>query len=319
MARHAWSEVVVSDHGHVHAGHVHGAVAARRAGGRYRRRLALAFAVVGAFFFVELVAGLVVNSLALLSDAGHMFTDVIGLGMGLAAITIANRPAGGQRTFGLYRTEILAALANAVLLFVVAGLVLYEAARRLDHPVDVASGPLLVVASVGLVVNVIAFLLLREGARASINVEGAYLEVLADLLGSLGAIAAGIVIRVTGWNWVDAAAGAVIGVFILPRTWRLARQALRVLVESAPPHLDVEALRGDLHRIAGVVDVHDVHAWTLTSDMDVASAHLMVASGTDTHRVLDQARAMLAERYHVSHATLQIEPDDHLGCEQVDW
>jgi cobalt-zinc-cadmium efflux system protein len=303
------------DRGHAHGG----SAAAGRAGGRYRQRLALAFSAIATFFVVEFAAGLAANSLALLSDAGHMLTDVLGLGMSLAAVSIANRPTRAQNTYGLYRMEILAALANAALLFGVAGYVLFEAVRRIDHAEDVSSGLLLVVASAGLVVNVGVLLILREGSRASINVQSAYLEVLADMFGSIGAIAAGIVLRVTGWEGVDALAGAVIGVFILPRTWRLARQALRILVQAAPPHVDVHALRADLRALAGVVDVHDVHAWTLTSEMDVASAHVMVASGTDTHRVLDQARAMLAERYRVSHATLQIEPDDHTGCEQVDW
>jgi cobalt-zinc-cadmium efflux system protein len=306
---------VNGDHGHSHGG----GAAGLRAGARYRRRLGLAFVLIGAFFFVEFAAGIVANSLALLSDAGHMFTDLIGLGMALAAISVANRPAQGQRTFGLYRIEILAALANAVLLFAVAGYVFYEAVRRIDNPAEVASGTMLGVASVGLVVNVVGFLLLREGSKASINVQGAYLEVLADMLGSIGVIAAAIVLRATGWEWVDAAAGVAIGVFILPRTWRLGRQAVRILVQAAPPHLDVEALGADLRALAGVVDVHDLHVWTLTSEMDVASAHVMVSTGTNTHQVLDQARQMLADRYHVAHATLQIEPDDHTGCEQVDW
>ena len=303
------------DHGHSHGG----GAAGRRAGARYRKRLVVAFALIAGFFVVELAAGLVANSLALLSDAGHMFTDLIGLGMALAAISVGSRPAQGHRTFGLYRIEILAALANAVLLFLVAGYVLYEAIRRIDNPADVASGTMLVVASVGLAVNLVAFLLLRKGSKESINVEGAYLEVLADMLGSIGTIAAAIVIAATGWDWVDAAAGAAIGAFILPRTWRIGRQALRILVQAAPPHLDVEALGADLRALAGVVDVHDLHVWTLTSDMDVASAHVMVSTGTNTHRVLDQARHVLADRYHVAHATLQIEPDDHTGCEQVDW
>ena len=306
---------VHGDHGHSHGG----GAAGLRAGARYRKRLGLAFVLIGAFFVVELAAGVVANSLALLSDAGHMFTDLIGLGMALAAISVANRPAQGQRTFGLYRIEILAALANAVLLFGVAGYVVYEAVRRIDNPAEVASGTMLVVASVGLVVNVVGFLLLREGSKASINVQGAYLEVMADMLGSIATIAAAIALRATGWEWVDAAAGAAIGVFILPRTWRLGRQAIRILVQAAPPHLDVEALGADLRALAGVVDVHDLHVWTLTSEMDVASAHVMVSTGTNSHQVLDQARQMLADRYHVAHATLQIEPDDHTGCEQVDW
>jgi cobalt-zinc-cadmium efflux system protein len=306
---------VTSDHGHSHGG----GAAASRAGARYRRRLALAFALIGVFLVVEFTAGVIASSLALLSDAGHMLTDFAGLGMALAAISVASRPAQGQRTYGLYRIEILAALANAVLLFAVAGYVLYEAVRRIADPAAVASGTMLVVAGVGLVVNVIAFVLLREGSKESINVEGAYLEVLADMVGSTAVIAAAIVVRATGWDWIDAVAGAAIGVFILPRTWRLGRRALRILVQAAPPHLDVDALDADLRALPGVVDVHDLHVWTLTSDMEVASAHVMVTTGTNAHHVLDQARQVLAERYHVAHATLQIEPDDHTGCEQLGW
>lgn len=306
---------MTSDHGHSHGG----GAAASRAGARYRRRLAFAFALIGVFLVVEFTAGVIASSLALLSDAGHMLTDFAGLGMALAAISVADRPARGQRTYGLYRLEILAALANAVLLFAVAGYVLYEALRRIAEPAAVASGTMLVVAGVGLVVNVIAFVLLREGSKESINVEGAYLEVLADTVGSIAVIAAAIVVRATGWDWIDAFAGAAIGVFILPRTWRLGRRALRILVQAAPPHLDVDALDADLRALPGVVDVHDLHVWTLTSDMEVASAHVMVTTGTNAHHVLDQARQVLAERYHVAHATLQIEPDDHTGCEQLGW
>jgi cobalt-zinc-cadmium efflux system protein len=299
--------------------HHHGAAAAR-AGARHVRPLLISFVLVVVFSIVQVVVGMVTGSLALLSDAGHMATDALGLGMALAAIQAASTARQHpQRTFGLYRLEILAALVNAVLLFGVAGYVLYEAVKRLGDAPVVASTPVLVVGVIGLGVNIVAFLLLRVGAKESLNVHGAYLEVLSDMLGSVGVIVAAIVWGVTGWTWVDPVIGAAIGLFILPRAWKLGGEALRVLVQAAPTRLDVPALLGELGDIAGVVDVHDLHVWTLTSDMEVATAHLMVATGTDTHAVLDQARTLLAERHGITHATLQVEPDDHQGCDEITW
>ena len=272
------------------------------------------------FFVVEVVGGLVTNSLALLSDAAHMLTDLVGLGMALAAIHVANRAsARTDRTFGLYRLEILAALANAVLLLGVGVYVLIEAIMRVRDPEPIEGGLMLVLALVGLAVNVIAMFLLREGANESLNVKGAYLEVLADLLASVGVVAAAVIIGLTGWDYADPLIAGLIGVFIFPRTVKLGAQALRVLVQAAPPEIDVDALHDELAGLPGVVDVHDLHVWTLTSEMEVASAHLMVAAGTDTHAVLDQARELLGTSYNVHHATLQIEPDDHRGCDEVNW
>jgi cobalt-zinc-cadmium efflux system protein len=299
--------------------HEHGA-AARRAGERHRRPLAIAFCLIVGFLVVQVVVGLITGSLTLLSDAGHMATDAVGLAMALAAIHAAsNARANPQRTFGLYRLEILAALANAILLFAVAGYVLYEAASRIGDAPEIDAVPVLVVGVLGLGVNIAAFLLLRAGARESLNVEGAYLEVMADMLGSIGVIVAAVVWGVTGWTWVDPVIGAAIGLLILPRAARLGRDAVRILVQAAPARIDVPALQADLAGIAGVVDVHDLHVWTLTSDMEVASAHLMVRVGTDTHAVLDQARVLLGERHGLDHATLQVEPDDHRGCDEITW
>ena len=301
-------------HGHSHS---HGSV---RAGERYKGRLAAAFAVLATFMVVEVVGGFLSHSLALLSDAGHMLTDVLGLGMALAAIQLASRAsARPHRTFGLYRLEILAALANAVLLVGVAVYVLVEAIRRIGDAPEVLGGAMLVVATLGLLANLVAFALLRKGAAESLNVRGAYLEVLADTVGSVGVIVGAIVIQLTGWTWVDPAVGIAIGLWILPRTWRLGAQALRILVEAAPPGIDMDAIEADLGELAGVVDVHDLHVWTLTSDMEAATVHLMVRTGTDGHAVLDQARSLLIERYGISHATLQVEPDDHEGCTEIGW
>lgn len=304
------------------AGHDHGH-GALRAGARHQRSLAISFAMILVYFVVEAVAGLLTNSLALLSDAGHMLTDVIGLGMALAAIQLASRHErredAGQHTFGLYRLEILAAFVNALLLFGVAVYVLIEAARRLTGESEVLGLPMLIVATLGLVVNLIAFALLREGAKESLNVEGAYLEVLADTLGSVGVIIAAVLLEVFGWAWVDPVVGAAIGLWILPRTYRLGSQAVRILLQAAPPELDLAELRSDLEAIDGVVDVHDLHVWTLTSEMENVSAHLMVDIGVDSHGVLDRARQILQEQYQLDHATLQVEPTDHEGCDEMRW
>ncbi len=300
--------------------HSHGVPSGTSAGARHRGRLLASFAVLFVFMVAEVVTGLAARSLALISDAGHMFTDVLGMGMALAAIQLAMR--GSKRshqTFGLYRLEILAALANAVLLFGVATWVVIEAIGRFGDRVEVASVPVLIVAVAGLAANLVVFALLREGAKESMNVEGAYLEVIADTIGSVGVIVGAIVIGITGWTWVDPAVGVGIGLFVLPRTARLAGRAVRILVQAAPPGTDLAVMEAELAEVEGVVDVHDLHVWTVTSDMDVASAHLMVAAGTDHHCVLDEARDLLKASYGIDHATLQVEPADHRGCDEVAW
>jgi cobalt-zinc-cadmium efflux system protein len=307
----------VSDHAHGGHGHSHGLISA---GGRHKGPLFAAFVVLAVFMVVEVLGGVFTSSLALISDAAHMLTDVVGIGMALAAIHLAARGSErSHRTFGWYRLEILAALANAVLLLGVALYVLVEAIHRFRDPADVLGGWMLVIAVLGLGANLVAFALLREGAKESLNVEGAYLEVLADTVGSIGVIVGAIVLTITGWTWVDPVVGVAIGVWIVPRTIRLAGQALRILVQAAPPGTDIDKLRADLAAVDGVVDVHDLHVWTLTSDMDVASAHLMVGTSVDQHRVLDRARDLLRERYGIGHATLQVEPEDHTGCDEVGW
>ena len=305
--------------------HSHGSAAdGAHAGAAYTRRLAISFALIGVFFVVELVAGLISNSLALLSDAGHMFTDVLGLGMALAAIQAARRrQADATRTFGLYRLEILAALANAVLLFGVAVYILYEAIGRLSDPPEVMGAPMLVVAVLGLLVNLVVFRMLRDGASESLNIEGAYLEVLADTLGSVGVIIAAVILQTTGFALIDPIFGVAIGLFVLPRTWRLGRRALRILLQAAPAHVDVEQVKRDLEAIDAVDAAHDLHVWTLTSGMEVASVHLRLVEGADaeadaTHDVLDEARRLLRELHGLDHATVQIEPAEHGDCHDVD-
>jgi cobalt-zinc-cadmium efflux system protein len=300
--------------------HAHGTAAAR-ASERYRPRLVVAFTLAAMFLVVETIVAFVTQSLVLLSDAGHMLTDVVGVGMALAAITVASRAGGGRgrQTFGLYRLEVLAALANAFLLFGVAGYVLWAAVRRLGDPIDVPAAPVLAVAAVGLALNLVSYVLLRRGAEESLSVRGAALEVLADAVGSAVVLVAAGVWSITGWDWVDPVAAIGLGIFILPRTARLAAQALRVLLQAAPQHIDLAGVRADLADIPGVLDVHDLHVWTLTSDMEVATAHVMIGPSTDSHAVLDQAQQRLRERHGVKHATLQLEPSDHTGCDEVGW
>ncbi|NBE84722.1 cation diffusion facilitator family transporter [Micromonospora rubida] len=302
------------------AGHDHhGAVA--NAANRHSGRLWAAFALLAALMIVEAVAAFGTGSLALLSDAGHMFTDVLGIGMALAAITATRRATTDpQRTFGLYRLEVLAALGNAVLLSGVAVYVLVEALRRFGDPPEVTAGPMLVVATLGLLANVAAFALLRSGAKESLNMRGAYLEVLGDLLGSVGVIGAAVLITVTDWWWADPLVAVAIGVFILPRTWRLGQAAVRILVQAAPEHLQVTAVHDRLAAVPGVVEVHDLHVWTLTSGMEVASAHLTMASDAEVGAVLTAARTALHEDFHIEHATLQVEPGASAGpCGPTGW
>jgi len=316
---------------HGHHGHQHGA-ALVRAGSRHRNRLLVAFVLVASFLVVEAAAAFAVNSLALLSDAGHLLTDVLGLGMALAAISLADRfetrraeaartgnLAPTSHTFGLYRLEILAAFVNALLLGGVAVWVLVEAARRLFDPPEILTTPMAVVAVAGLAVNVVAFLLLRSGAEESLNVRAAYLEVVADTVGSVGVLVAAVAVQLSGWGWIDPLAGVAIGVWILPRTFRLGLQAVRILLQAAPARIDLDRLQSDLVGIDGVVDVHDLHVWTLTSGMEAASAHLMTAGGADPHGVLDEARHLLAERYGIGHGTFQVEPESHVGCRELTW
>lgn len=306
-------------HGHGH-GHGLNALDAVNAGARYRRPLAWAFAITVAFVGVEFAVGMLSGSLALVSDAGHMLSDAGGLGMSLAAITLATAgTAAAHRTYGWYRLEILAALANTLLLFAVAAYVVYEAIERLGGDHEVASTPMIVVAILGLVINLIAFKLLAAGAHESLNLRGAYLEVIADAVGSVGVLVGAAIIAVTSWYWIDSLVAIGIGVFILPRAYRLGRDALRILVESAPAHVDVDHLAADLHTIPDVVEAHDLHVWTITSGMDAVSVHLQVHPHADTHAVLDQAREILRERHKINHATVQVEPTSHAGCNLVQW
>jgi cobalt-zinc-cadmium efflux system protein len=292
-------------------GHAHGHGAVAQAGspsGRHVGRMAVSLVVLLAFFLLEATVGVATRSLALLSDAGHMLTDVVGVGMALAAITVARRPAAGKRTYGLYRVEVLVALANSMLLFGVAGYILFEASGRFLRPYEVSGMPMVLTAAAGLVANLVVFGLLRRGADHSLPVRAASLEVLTDALGSLGVLVAGAVTVTLGWYLADPIVAVAVGLFVVPRTWRLARQALRILVQQAPDGVDVPALRSDLAALPSVAEVHDLHVWTLTSGMEVASAHLTTDGAADHGDVLVAAQRLLADRYRINHATLQVEP-----------
>ncbi|MDQ3944318.1 MAG: cation diffusion facilitator family transporter [Actinomycetota bacterium] len=293
--------------------------AAERAGARYVDCLWWAFGLAVAFLAIEAGAAFATNSLSLLSDAGHVLADGVGLGLALAAVHMASRGTRHpSRTFGVYRLEIVAALANAALLLGVAGYVLVEAARRVGDAPQVPGGVVLAVAVAGLAANLVSFWLLRAGAAESLNVRAAYLDVVADAIASVGLLAGGLAIRLTGWAWIDPAVGAAIGLWILPRAWTLGREAVRVLVQAAPPEVDMETVEADLRSVPGVADVHRLHLWTLTSDLEVASAHLIVRPDANLNEVLDQAQLVLQDRYHVAHTTLQLEPDGG-ACADLDW
>ncbi|MBB6349055.1 cation diffusion facilitator family transporter [Nonomuraea muscovyensis] len=299
------------------AGHGHGH---GHAGARHRWRLAVAFALVGCFFVVELVYGLLSGSLALLSDAGHMAADVVTLGAALVATRIAARPdTTGRRTYGSYRAEVFASLLAVAMMLGVAVYVVAEAIGRIGSEASVASRPMLVVGAAGLAVNVVALLMLRAGAEESLNVKGAYMEVVADTAGSVGVIVAGWLVAVTGDPLWDTLVALGIGTFVAVRALSLGRQVFAVLGQHVPAGMDAAAVAADLTAIEGVRDVHDLHLWTLTSGMHVATAHLVTAERADNHAVLDRARDVLRHHHGVAHATLQVEPADHKGCDELDW
>jgi cobalt-zinc-cadmium efflux system protein len=297
-------------------GHSHAPVTA--AGGQ-RRRLALVLGLTVAVLVAEVIGAVVTGSLALLADAGHMTTDAAGIALALGAVTLAQRPARGRRTFGWQRVEILAAVANGLLLVAVAVYVLVEAIRRIGDPPEVDSGPMLVIAGVGLLVNLVSLAVLHQGRAQSLNVRGAYLEVLADALGSVAVIVAGLVILGTGWTQADTVASIVIGFLVLPRALHLLRDALDVLLEAAPRGVDMGEVREHILGVDGVLDVHDLHAWTITSGLPVLSAHVVVTEGAlaagHGGRVLDDLCECLGEHFDVEHCTFQIEAESHAGHE----
>lgn len=274
---------------------------------RHKYRLWAVLGLSASFMVVQVVVGWWTNSLALLADAAHLFVDTAGVGLSLFAVWFAERPATAEKTYGYYRVEILAALVNGVVLCVLALVILFEAWERLGTRHEVAAGPVLLVAVAGLGVNLLAAWLLHAGAGESLNVRSAYLEVLGDALSSAAVIAAAIVILVTGWTLADALASAAIGLMILPRTYALLKQAVNVLLEGVPAHLDLAEIEEALRGAAGVKRVHDLHVWTLTSGREAMSAHVEVERGTPPARVLDDLHLILHARFGIDHTTIQIE------------
>lgn len=267
-----------------------------------------ALLLTGTFLAAEVVGGIVLNSLALISDAAHMFTDAAALAVALAAIRIARRPADDRRTFGYHRFEILAAAFNALLLFAVAGYILFEAWRRWAEPPQVQTIGVMVVAALGLAVNLASMRLLQAGKDRSLNVKGAYLEVWSDLLGSLGVLVGALVVHVTGWNWVDPLIAVAIGLWVLPRTWILLRDTLNILLEGVPEGVDIAAVRQTLTSLPGVRGVHDLHVWALTNGKPSLTVHLVHGPEIeDPGRLLEAARQVLAGRRGIAHTTIQTE------------
>ena len=282
----------------------------------HSRRLVAVFVITLVVFGVELVGGALANSLALMADAGHMLTDVAGIGLALLAMWFARRPATTGRTFGFLRLEILAAVVNAVLLFGVAGLVLIEAWRRLAQPEAVDTRLMLVIALVGLIANSVSLALLREPQRTSLNMRGAYLEVFGDLAGSVAVIVAAIVIAATGWDQADAVASIAIALLIIPRTVALLREAVDVLLEATPKGVQLADVRAHILEAPGVADVHDLHAWTITSGVNVVSAHVVLKPGADPPAVLDHLCRCLQGAFDIEHSTFQLETHDRRRLEE---
>ncbi len=290
-----------------------------------RRALRRSLVVLSVFFVVEAVAGVLTGSVALLGDAGHMLTDVLGMGMALGAMMAASRDdaTSTTRTFGLYRLEVLAALVNAVLLTGLALWLVVEAVSRIGDPPEVLGLPMLVVGTLGLAANLLVLRWTTRAAGDSLNVEGARLEVLADTIGSVAVIAAAVVVQLTGFTLADSIAGLGIAAFVLPRTWRLGRRALRVLLQAAPEGVDPAQVADELAALPHVARVHDVHVWTLTSGIDVATAHLHLdtaLSADESHDLLDAAHGLLRDHHGVDHATIQLEPPSHDACDpHANW
>ena len=296
------------------AGHDHGGGHSPRSfGARHRKRLAITLVLVSTYMVAEVVGGLLTNSLALLADAGHMLSDAAALALSLFAIWIAQKPATSKRTYGYYRTEILAALVNGATLVAISIYIFIEAYQRIGEPPEVQGGLMMAIAIGGLLINLTGLWILNAGRGESLNVQGAWLHVLTDALGSVGAIVAGGLIWAFGWNWADPVASVVIGILVVYSSWNLLKETVAVLMEGAPGHIDVDAVRDSMVSVPGVEAVHDLHVWTVTSGMVALSAHV-VAQGTPIDSdVLRRVRDVLRDGFEIDHATIQME---HAGFEE---
>ncbi|MBW3571639.1 MAG: cation diffusion facilitator family transporter [Gemmatimonadetes bacterium] len=292
--------------GHHHHGHGHSHGAARN-----RKRLTLTLVLAAVYMVAEIVGGLLSNSLALLADAGHMLSDVGALALSLFALWMAQKPATPRHTYGYHRTEILAALANAATLIAISLFIFVEAWQRLQRPEPVMGLTVMLIAAGGLAVNVIGLLVLHGGKDESLNIRGAWLHMLTDALGSVGAIVGGVAVWTMGWLWADPAVSIAIAVLVLYSSWHLLRESVRVLLEGTPTHVDLEAVRAAMGRVDGVEEVHDLHVWTITSGLDAMSAHVVVgdrAVRRQSGEILAELHALLHDEFHLHHLTIQIEP-----------
>ncbi|ENW84691.1 MULTISPECIES: cation diffusion facilitator family transporter [unclassified Acinetobacter] len=297
--------------GHQGHDHSHAAVTEGNA-----KKLTIALILTTTFLVIEFIAGIITQSLALLSDAAHMFTDAAALAIALAAIKIAKRPADDKRTFGYQRFEILAALFNASMLFFVAMYILYEAYQRFTQPPEIQSIGMLVVASIGLIINLISMKILMSSATESLNMKGAYLEVLSDALGSVGVIIGAVIIYYTNWYWVDTIIAVAIGFWVLPRTWILLRQSINILLEGVPEEVDIEKLRTDLLALDGVESIHQLKVWAITSKNIHLTVHLF-APKVDRNQLHRAAIEMLLHEHGIVEVTLQIEDDAEMNCQHM--
>lgn len=276
----------------------------------------IVFCLTFFYLIVEVIGGFWTGSLALLADAGHMLTDVAGVGLALLAIWFAEKPASPERTYGYYRVEILAALTNAVVLIFISLYILYEAYERFRNPPEVQSAGMLAVAAVGLVINIAGVFILRSGSKESLNMKGAYFEVLSDMLTSIGVIIAGIIMLTTGWYYADPLISAGIGLFILPRTWALLKDAVAVLLEGTPSDVSIAALRETLSKIDGVAEIHDLHVWSLTSGVNALSVHAVLADGAEHDDVLQRVHDSCTGEFKIAHVTAQTERAD-FACHEA--
>lgn len=274
------------------------------------RRLILALVITSVYFVVEVVGGLLTNSLALLSDAGHMFSDMAALALSLFAFQMAKRPATTEKTYGYHRLEILAALFNGLTLWLIVGAIFHEAYRRLLSPPEVQSLGMLIVATVGLAVNVVAGIILHPSRQKSLNLRGAFVHVVGDALASVGAIAAGFVMLFTGWRLADPLVSVLIGGIILTTSWGLVRESVGILMQWVPREIDVREVQKALAQVRGVVQVHDLHIWAVTTGVFTLSAHAVVDGEEDFPQVLNGIETLLKDRFNIEHTTIQLETED---------
>ena len=281
------------------------------AGSRHKKSLLIVLCLSGTYLIAEVIGGIITNSLALLADAAHMLTDVVGLLLAFIAIKIGERKADPSRTYGYYRTEILAAVVNAVVLLGISIYVLFEAYQRFQNPPEVQSKSMLIVAGIGLIVNIVGMMILRKDSEGSLNMKGAYFEVLSDMLTSVGVMIAGVIMLTTGWYYADPLISAAIGLLIFPRTWRLLKEAVNVLLEGTPKDVDIHELRTSLEKTPGVKNVHDLHIWSLTSSVNAMSAHVVKEDGYSQNQLLKTLTDTTVNNFKISHTTFQIEEEGY--------